>query len=153
MFRSFAVLVLAVLALAGCGRVEAAPAPSAAMAIPNLPCSLPYGTQVTLLSPQPGSTGVAAGLAPVVLVASRDLPKTVTAVAISAKGTATPASPLERTAKPVHAALSAFPNPIYYRAMGLNLRAKRHYTIALDDLAQNGCAPYAKIAGDARFST
>ena len=27
------------------------------------------------------------------------------------------------------------------------------YTIALDDLAQNGCAPYAKIAGDARFST
>jgi hypothetical protein len=153
MFRSLAVIVLAALALAGCSRVEAAPAPSAAMATPNLPCSLPYGTHVALLSPLPGSTGVAAGLAPIVLVASRDLPKTVTAVAVSAKGTATPGSPLERTAKPVRAASSAFPNPVYYRATGLSLRAKRHYTIALDDLAQNGCAPYAKIAGDARFST
>jgi hypothetical protein len=153
MFRSLAVLVLAVLTLAGCSSVEAAPAPSAGLATPNLPCSLPYGTNVALLSPLPGSTGVAAGFAPIVLVASRDLPKTVTAVAISAKGTATPVSPLERTAKPVHAALSAFPNPVYYRATALNLRAKRHYTIALDDLAQNGCAPYAKIAGNARFST
>jgi hypothetical protein len=153
MFRSFAVLVLAVLALAGCSRVEAAPAPSAGMATPNLPCSLPYGTHVALLSPQPGSTDVAAGGAPIVLVASRELPKTVTAVAVSAKGTVTPGSLLERTAKPVQAGPSGFPNPVYYRAMGLNLRAKRHYTIALDDLAQNGCAPYAKIAGGARFST
>jgi hypothetical protein len=153
MFRSIAVLVLAALALAGCSRVEAAPAPSAGMATPNLPCSLPYGTTVALLSPVPGSTGVSAGLAPVVLVASRDLPKTVTAVAVSAKGTATLGSPLERTAKPVHAAPSPWANPVYYRAPALNLRAKRHYTIALDDLAQNGCAPYVKIAGDARFST
>ncbi len=153
MFRSIAVLVLAALALAGCSRVEAAPVPSAGVATPNLPCSLPYGTSVALLSPIPGSTGVAAGLAPVVLVASRDLHKTITAVAVSAKGTATLGSPLERTPKPVHAARSAFPNPVYYRAPALNLRSKRHYTIALDDLAQNGCAPYAKIAGDARFST
>ena len=108
---------------------------------------------MALLSPVPGSTGVSPGLAPVVLVASRDLPKTVTAVAVSAKGTATLGSPLERTAKPLHAAPSAWANPVYYRAPALNLRAKRHYTIALDDLAQNGCAPYVKIAGDARFST
>lgn len=153
MFRSLAVLVLAALSLAGCSGVEAASTPSTGVATPNLPCSLPYGTHVTLLSPLPGSTGVAAGLAPVVLVASRELPKTVTAVAVSAKGTATSGSPLERTAKPAYAASSAFPHPVYYRATALNLRAKRHYTIALDDLAQNGCAPYAKVTGNARFST
>jgi hypothetical protein len=33
------------------------------------------------------------------------------------------------------------------------LHAHRHYTLALDDLAQNGCAPYAAIEGDARIST
>jgi hypothetical protein len=152
MLRSCAALVLAVLLLAGCGSVEAS-TPPPSVATPSLPCSVPYGTRVALLLPEPGSKGVAAGNAPVVLVASRDLPKTISVVAISARGTATPASPLERTARPTHAAPAAFPDPVYYRAAGISLHANRHYTIALDDLAQNGCSPYAKINGDARFST
>jgi len=46
-----------------------------------------------------------------------------------------------------------FPNPVYYRVNGVALRAHRNYAIALDDLAQNGCAPYARITGSDRFST
>lgn len=151
MFRSCAV-ALAVLALAGCGSVEASPR-KAVLATPSLPCSLPYGTQVALLLPQPGSHGVTVSNAPLVLVASHDLPKTVAVVATDAKGTVTSSVALERTAKPASAASTAFPDPVYYRAAGIDLRAHRHYTIALEDLAQNGCAPYAKISGEARFST
>jgi hypothetical protein len=152
MFRSFAALVLAVLALAGCGAVEAS-TPKAAAVTPHLPCSLPYGTRVALLSPSPGSTGVTAGAA-VLVAASRDLPKSVAVVATDAKGTASVAAPLERTAPPpAHAPRAPFPAAVYYRASGLTLHAHRHYTLSLDDVAQNGCAPYARIAGVARFST
>jgi hypothetical protein len=151
MFRSCTVLVLAVLALAGCSSVEAS-TPKAGVATPNLPCLLPYGTHVALLTPLPGSRGVAAGNAPVVLIASHDLPKTVAVVATDGKGITLPSATLERTAKPAAAARPAFPDPVYYRA-GVGLRAHRRYTIALDDLAQNGCAPYAKITGGDRFST
>jgi hypothetical protein len=151
MFRSTAALVLAVLALTGCGAVEAS-TPKSGVATPNLPCSLPYGTHVALLSPAPGSAGVAAGT-PLLVVASRDLPKTVTVVATEAKGGASPSAALERTAPPPHASRAPFPDPVYYRASGVGLRAHHHYTVALDDIAQNGCAPYAPIAGNARFST
>jgi hypothetical protein len=151
MFRSFVVVVIAVLTLAGCGAVEAS-TPRASAPSPHLPCSLPYGTHVVLLSPVPGSTGVAAGGA-LTLVASHDLPKTITVVATDAKGSAGPAASLERTASPAHAAHSPFADPVYYRATGLAFRAHRHYTLALDDVAQNGCAPYARITGNARFST
>jgi hypothetical protein len=151
MFRSSVVLVVAVLALAGCGAVEAS-TPRASPTSPHLPCSLPYGTHVALLSPVPGSSGVAAGSA-LTVVASHDLPKTVIVVATDATGGATPAASLERTASPMHATPSPFADPVYYRTAGLALHAHRHYTLALDDLAQNGCAPYARITGDARFST
>jgi hypothetical protein len=140
------------LALAGCGSVEAS-TPKTTAATPSLPCSLPYGTQVELLSPAPGSRGAAAGNAPLVLVASHDLPKTVTVVATDARGHIASSTALQRTAKPASAPGAAFPDPVYYRAIGIGLRAHRHYTIALEDLAQNGCAPYAKINGEARFST
>jgi hypothetical protein len=151
MFRSCAVLVLAALALAGCSSVEAS-TPKAGAATPSLPCSLPYGTRVALASPAPDSHGVAAGNA-VVVAASRDLPKTIAVVATDRKGIATPVAALERTAKPAAVAPAPVPDPVYYRAAGLRLRAHRHYTIALDDMAQNGCAPYAEISGGARFST
>jgi hypothetical protein len=151
MFRSF-VLVAAVLALAGCGAVEAS-TPRASPTSPHLPCSLPYGTHVALLSPLPGSSGVATGSA-LTVVASHDLPKTVTVVATDATtGAASPAASLERTAAPAHAAPSPFADSVYYRTTGLALHAHRHYTLALDDVAQNGCAPYARITGDGRFST
>jgi hypothetical protein len=150
MFRSCAALVLAALALAGCSSVEAS-TPKAGAATPSLPCSLPYGTRVALVSPVPGSHGVAAGN-PIVVAASHDLPKTIAVVATDRNGVATPSATLERTAKPAIAAGTPFPDPVYYRAAGLRLRAHRQYTIALDDMAQNGCAPYAEI-GDGRFST
>ena len=151
MLRSAVALLIAVLALAGCGAVEAS-TPRASDASPNLPCSLPYGTHVALLSPVPGSAGVAAGTA-VLVVASRALPKTMTVVATDAKGAAGPATARERTAAPAHAVRAPFRDPVYYRASSVALRAHRHYTLALDDVAQNGCAPYARLAGSARFST
>jgi hypothetical protein len=151
MLRSLAALVFAALTLAGCGAAEAS-TPQAAVPTPSLPCSLPYGTHVALLSPVPGSTGVTPGSA-VLVVASHDLPKTVTLVATDAKGGAGQPAVLERTAPPAHAGRAPFPNPVYYRAAGVGLRPHRGYTVALDDLAQNGCAPYAAMAGDARFST
>ena len=154
MFCSRAVFVLAVLALTGCGAVDAS-APKAGAVSANLPCSLPYGTHVALLAPVPGSAGVAAGNAPVLIVASRDLPKSVTIVATDsgAKGSGNPAAPLERTAAPAHAARAPWTDPVYYRASGLALRPHRHYTLALDDIAQNGCTPYVRMTGNARFST
>jgi hypothetical protein len=152
MFRTLVIVVLASLALNGCGSAEAS-TPKAAAASPNLPCSLPYGTQVVLLSPVPGSTGVAVGNAPVLVVASRDLPKTVTVVATDTTGRSSAAVALERAAAPAHVTRAPWADPVYYRAAGIALRAHRHYTLALDDIAQNGCAPYAPITGDARFST
>ncbi len=156
MFRSRAALVLALVALAGCSSVEAA-TPKAAGAVsaatPSLPCSLPYGTRVELLLPRPGSSGVAAGNAPVTVVASRELPKTVTVVAIGGHGSVTPGTTLERTSRPAHATGAHWSNPVYYRAAGVALNAHRHYTIALDDVAQNGCAPFAQVSGNPRFST
>lgn len=152
MLRAPIALVLAVIALTGCGAVEAS-MPRASAPSANLPCLMPYGTHVALLSPVPGSARVAVGSAPVVLVASHDLPKTVTVVATDARDAASPAAALERTASPAHAARVSFPNPVYYRASGLALHAHRHYTLALDDVAQNGCTPYARITGNARFST
>jgi len=151
MFRSFAALGLAVLLLSGCGAVDAS-TPRASAPSPHLPCSLPYGTHVALISPAPGSTGDAAG-SPLVVVASHDLPATVTVVATDTKGAASPAASLERTAWPAHAARAPFADPVYYRTSGLALHAHRHYTLALDDVAQNGCAPYARMNGNARFST
>jgi hypothetical protein len=150
MFRPFA-LVFALLVLAGCSSVEAS-TPKASLATPSLPCTLPYGTHVALLWPHPDSFAVAAST-PMVLVASHDLPKTVTLVATDAKGTANAHGTLERTVRPVKAKQAAFPNPVYYRVSGVALRAQRHYAVALDDLAQNGCAPYARMTGSARFST
>jgi len=152
MFRPCSALLIAVLALTGCGAVEAS-TPRANAASANLPCSLPYGTHVALLSPVPGSFAVTAGSAAVLVVASHDLPKTVAIVATNAKDAAAPAATLERIAAPLRPARAPFPNPVYYRASGLALRAHRHYTLALDDLAQNGCAPYARMTGNARFST
>jgi hypothetical protein len=107
---------------------------------------------VALVSPKPGSRDVARG-APLVLAASHDLPKTVAAVTTGAKGGTMVSSALERTTRPAGAAAGPFANPVYYRAAGLALQAHRHYTVALDDLAQNGCAPYAQVSGDPRFST
>ena len=86
-------------------------------------------------------------------MASRELPKTVTVVAIGGHGSVTPGAALERTTRPAHAAQAAWADPVYYRAGGVALNPHRHYTIALDDVAQNGCAPYAPISGNARFST
>jgi hypothetical protein len=143
-----AAVVLGGLALAACARVEAStPVPT-----PSLPCSLPYGTHVALVAPRPGSAAVAPGIATVVLVASHDLPKTVTVVATDARGSASSGA-LERTVRPAGASRSAFEHAVYYRAAGVTLRAHKHYTVALDDVAQNGCAPYVALGGNARFST
>ena len=140
MFRVYAALVLALSVLAGCSSVEAS-TPKSTAATPSLPCSLPYGTHVALVSPAPGSASAAAAGTPVVVVSSRDLPKTTALVVTDAEGTTS--APLERTLRPPHAAPAAFANPVYYRATGLALKPHRHYTVALDDVAQNGCAPYA----------
>jgi hypothetical protein len=75
-------------------------------------------------------------------------------VAIDRKGRAVTGSALEKLpGPPPHAAAPGFADPVFYRSAALALSAHRHYTIALDDLAQNGCAPYAPVTGDARFST
>jgi hypothetical protein len=150
MLRPFAALAVALITLAGCGNV-AASAPKAAVATPNLPCSLPYGTEVALVSPAPGTSASPDG--PIVIVASRDLPRTVTLIATDRKGGITPVATLERRTRPMHAKRAPFADPVYYRATGSGLRAHRHYTLALDDVAQNGCAPYAAMTGEARFST
>lgn len=150
MVRASAVLLL-LAALAGCSSVEAS-TPPAALATPSLPCSLPYGTHVALVSPKAGSHLVSRNV-PLLFVASRDLPKTVAAVATDAKDGAVTGGPLERTAAPADSGKAPFRHPVYYRATGVTLHAHRHYTIGLDDLAQNGCAPYAQISGDPRFST
>jgi hypothetical protein len=151
MFRVYAVL-LTLLALAGCSSVEASEPKAAVAATPSLPCSLPYGTNVALVAPKPGSRDVPRGSS-LVLVASHDLPKTVAAVTSDAKDGTTAGGLLQRTARPSGAAPAPFPNPVYYRATGVTLHAHRNYAVALDDLAQNGCAPYAQISGDPRFST
>ena len=78
-----------------------------------------------------------------VLVASHDLPKTVTVVATDAKGTAVAGATLERTARPPHAA-HPLSEPGVLSGTGVALHAHRHYTVALDDIAQNGCAPYVR---------
>ena len=152
MFRPLAALALTVLLLTGCGAVEASTTmPAAPIVTANLPCSLPYGTHVALVSPAPGSAGVSAGT-PVLVVASRELPKSVSVVATGDKGVSHAAA-LERTTAPAHAARAPFPAPVYYRASAVGLRANRQYTVALDDVAQNGCSPYVRIAGNPRFST
>jgi hypothetical protein len=149
MFRLQAAFAMGLFLLTGCGAVDASTPVSVATA--NLPCSLPYGTHVALVAPAPGSTGVAAG-SPVLVAASRELPKTVNVVATEGRGTASSAA-LERTAAPVHVTHAPFPAPVYYRATAVGLQPHRHYTVALDDIAQNGCAPYVRIAGDPHFST
>jgi hypothetical protein len=144
-------LVALALALAGCGSVQAS-APHVSAATPSLPCSLPYGTQVALISPVPGSS--TSGNRPIVLAASRELPKTITLIATDRRGGVTQVATLERLAPQSHAHPNPpFPDPIYYKAIGNALHSHRHYTLALDDLAQNGCAPYAAVTGEARFST
>ena len=146
MFRRVAVLALAAFALAGCSSVEASTPNQQLLATPSLPCSLPYGTSVALVPPAaPGGN--------LTLVASRELPKTITLVATDRKGGGTPVVSLERIPRPRRAGQSAFPDPVYYRASGVALHAHRHYTLALDDLAQNGCAPYAAMDGNPRIST
>jgi hypothetical protein len=153
MFRSPLVLALAAAVLTGCASAAASTA-QADPPTPSLPCSLPYDTHVALVSPVPGSSGVAAAGAPVVVVASRELPKAVTVVAVDRKGRAVAASGLEKLpAPPPHAAAPGYADPVFYRALGLALSPHRHYTLAVDDVAQNGCAPYAPVSGDARFST
>ena len=150
MFRAPAVLAATALLLAGCaGRAASVPQTSAAT--PSLPCSLPYGTRVSLVSPEPGSRGNGTG--PIVLVASRTLPKTVGIVATDRKGAVTPVATLERLPAPAHVKRAPYADPVYYRAVGAALQTHRHYTLALDDEAQNGCAPYAAMTGEARFST
>jgi len=151
MIRAYAVL-LALLALAGCSSVAASEPKAAVAATPSLPCSLPYGTRVALVSPKPGSRDVPRSSA-LVLVASHDLPKTVAAVTSNAKDGTTAGDPLERTGRPAGVTAAPFANPVYYRATGIALHGHRHYTVALDDLAQNGCAPYAQLSGDPHFST
>jgi hypothetical protein len=152
MFRSLAVPLLTLLALSACAGAQPEKAPQAAAATPNLPCSLPYGTDVGLVSPRPETAGVRAGNGTFIVVASRVLPSTVSLVATDRRGNASASAPLERIARP-EGATSTFVHPIFYRANALGLHAHRHYTIALDDAAQNGCAPLARVNGDARFST
>jgi hypothetical protein len=149
MFRACFALVLAALVLAGCGTVASTP-PKVSAATPNLPCSLPYGTEVALVSPAPGSQ--ASPGSPIVLVASHTLPKTITLIATDRKGRSTPVATLEPVAAAPHVARPRFSDPVYYRAAG-TLGAHRHYTLALDDPAQNGCTPYVALTGEARFST
>lgn len=153
MFSRRAALVLAVLTLAGCGSVAASePARTSATATPSLPCSLPYGTRVALIEPAPGTP---AGSGPIVLAASRELPKTIALIATDGNGSVTRVATLERVTPNSHAHPSPPPsrNRIYYKASANALAPHRHYTLALDDLAQNGCAPYAALTGQARFST
>ena len=153
MFRMPAILVLAACALAGCGSAQAATnVRSNAAATPSLPCSLPYGTRVALIKPAPGTS---AGNGPIIIAASRELPKTIALVATDGRGGITPVATLERVTQNKHAHPNppAFRDPVYYKAAGNALRAHRHYTLALDDLAQNGCSPYAAMTGEARFST
>ena len=152
MFRAYLALAAAAIALAGCSGAEASTKVTSA-ATPSLPCSLPYGTDVALLEPSPGSTGVAPAGLTVLVGASRELPKTVDMVAIGAKGGVTAGVPLERVARPARVPHTAITPRVFYRVPGLALRTHRHYTVALDDVAQNGCAPYARLAGSARFST
>jgi hypothetical protein len=148
MFRPVVALVIATIALAGCSSVEAS-TPKSQLATPSLPCTLPYGTRVRLVAP-----GAATPSGTILLVASRELPKTVSLVATDRKGGVTPAVGLERLARLRRSVKTpAFPNPVYYRASGVALHAHRHYTFALDDLAQNGCAPFAGLDGNARIST
>jgi hypothetical protein len=151
MLRSPLAVLLAASVLAGCASSAASTVQSAAPT-PSLPCSLPYDTHVALVSPVPGSSGVAAGNAPIVVVASRELPKAASVVVIDHKGRAAPAAALEKIAPP-RAAAAPYADPVYYRAAAVALRAHKHYTVALDDLAQNGCAPYVAASGNARFST
>jgi hypothetical protein len=153
MFRTSLILALAAAVLTGCGGAEASSISTEAAATPSLPCTLPYGTHVTLVSPAPGSSGVAAGNAPIVVVASRELPSAVTVIAIDHKGNAVTGAALEKDPVPPRVATPGYAHPIYYRSPGVALQPHRHYTIALDDLAQNGCAPYAPIRGNPRFST
>jgi hypothetical protein len=152
MFLRPTALVVAVLALAGCGSVAASEARRTSVAAtPSLPCTLPYGTRVTLIKPAPGSR---AGGGAIVLAASRELPKTIALIATDSLGNVTHVATLERVAPNAHAHPNPppFKNPIYYKAAGSALAAHRHYTLTLDDLAQNGCAPYAAMTGQARFS-
>jgi hypothetical protein len=134
--------------LTGCSSADASLARSSAPT-PSLPCTLPYGAHAALVSPQPGSLVVPAADTPIVIGASRDLPRAVSVVALDRGGNVAARGALERTAPPHRPAARAF----YYRSAGLALRPGSHYTVALDNLAQNGCAPYARLAGDARFST
>lgn len=150
MFRACSVLVLAALVLAGCSTVDSTP-PKVSAATPNLPCSLPYGTEVALVSPAPGSQARAGS--PIVLVASRTLPKTMTVIATDRKGRSTSPALLERVTAAPHVKRAPFADPVYYRAAATSLGAHRHYTLALDDPAQNGCTPYVALTGEARFST
>jgi hypothetical protein len=150
MFRALAVFALAALALAGCGG-RAVPAPKIALATPSLPCELPYGTEVALVLPKPGSQ--AANTGPIVVAASRHLAKTIALIATDRHGVVTPVATLEHLAIPPAGVHAPFPDTVYYRASGAALAAHRHYTLTLDDEAQNGCAPYAAMTGEARFST
>jgi hypothetical protein len=136
MVRPYAVL-LALLALAGCSSVEASTPPQTALATPSLPCSLPYGAQVTLVSPKSGSHEVSRSAS----------------LVTDARHGARAGGPLEPVARPANAPRPPFANAVYYRAPGVTLHAHQQYTVAVDDLAQNGCAPYAQISGNPHFST
>jgi hypothetical protein len=148
MFRSSLILALAAAALTACSSADASLA-QAGGPTPSLPCSLPYGTQAALVSPAPGSLVVPSSDTPIVIAASRDLPKAVSVVVLEHNGTVAAHGRLERIPAP----RATRPDARYYRSRGLALRAGQHYTIALDNLGQNGCAPYAALAGAARFST
>ena len=153
MFIRPAALALAVLALAGCESVAASEAlRTSAAATLSLPCTLPYDTRVALIKPAPGTR---TGGGPIVLAASRELPKTIALIATDGNGSVTHVATLERVIPNAHPYPNPppFRDPIYYKASGSALAAHRHYTLALDDVAQNGCAPYAAMAGPARFST
>jgi hypothetical protein len=148
MFRSSLILALTATALTACSGADASPARFAGPT-PSLPCSLPYGTQAALLSPAPGSLVVPAGDTPIVIAASRDLPKAVSVVALDRSGAVAARRRLERVPAP----RTPVAGTVYYRSAGLALRPGQRYTIALDNLAQNGCAPFAPLTGEARFST
>jgi hypothetical protein len=148
MLRSSLILALAAAALTACSSADASLA-QAGGPTPSLPCSLPYGTQAALVSPAPGSLVVPARDTPIVIAASRDLPKAVSVVALDGSGALAARGRLERIPAP----RAPLAGTRYYRSRALALRAGRRYTIALDNLAQNGCAPYAPLAGAARFST
>lgn len=145
MDRSFLIPALLAIALAAGGTADAS-MPRSVAPTPSLPCSLPYGTDAALVSPPPVRLGAPVDTR-IVIAASRDLPKAISVVALDGGGTVAARGALKRMPAPP----AALPGSVYYRSADLTLRPGQRYTIALDNVAQNGCAPYAPLTGGADY--